>query len=235
MVRGLREQRRMSLTELSELMGQVDRPLLPSGLSKIEQGERRVDVDDLVALATCFGVTPSDLLGAYGAGEWTRPTELTVDAAARLLGTDSSEIRSVSPIDDDGVLILMTGGRSVYYDGWQLVRVAGSAMDITQARVVNGPAIDEAQRRHRQPLPPIIKGGLRASRREALEAQGALPEDDGTPDTNQPDESAGATLGELGFRNLQNLESIIAKVIEEKLAPYDLVLREKQEEAEDES
>lgn len=46
---------------------ELGRPILPSGLSKIEQGDRRVDVDDLVALATRTGINGADLLvdGGY--------------------------------------------------------------------------------------------------------------------------------------------------------------------------
>lgn len=61
-VRRLREQRGLSLPGLSQLLGAIGRPILPSGISKIELGERRVDVDDLMALAVALRVTPSALL-----------------------------------------------------------------------------------------------------------------------------------------------------------------------------
>jgi transcriptional regulator with XRE-family HTH domain len=48
--------------ELSERLAALGRPILPSGLSKIEQGTRRVDVDDLVALADALETVPSRLL-----------------------------------------------------------------------------------------------------------------------------------------------------------------------------
>jgi transcriptional regulator with XRE-family HTH domain len=50
------------LSELSHRMGKAGRPILPSGLSKIEQGDRSVDVDDLMALAVALGVSPNRLL-----------------------------------------------------------------------------------------------------------------------------------------------------------------------------
>lgn len=58
----LRRERRLTLAQLSERLGQVGRPILPTGVSKIEAGERRVDVDDLVALALAFDVPPNALL-----------------------------------------------------------------------------------------------------------------------------------------------------------------------------
>lgn len=61
-VAALRADRGMTLAELSALMEKVGRPILPSGLSKIEQGTRRVDTDDLLALALALDVTPNRLL-----------------------------------------------------------------------------------------------------------------------------------------------------------------------------
>lgn len=59
----LRKDRGLSLRELSERMRDLGgRPTLPSGLSKIEQGDRRVDVDDLMALAIALDTTPNRLL-----------------------------------------------------------------------------------------------------------------------------------------------------------------------------
>ena len=73
-VRALREAERsawrprLSLVELSERLRSLGRPVLPSGLSKIETGDRRVDVDDLVALALALETTPNRLLLPAGAG-----------------------------------------------------------------------------------------------------------------------------------------------------------------------
>jgi transcriptional regulator with XRE-family HTH domain len=56
------EQKQLSLQAVSERLAELGRPILPSGLSKIEQGDRRVDVDDLVALAAALETVPSALL-----------------------------------------------------------------------------------------------------------------------------------------------------------------------------
>lgn len=58
----LRTGRGMTLRDLSIRMGELGRPTLPSGIMKIEDGSRRVDVDDLVALALALNVTPNRLL-----------------------------------------------------------------------------------------------------------------------------------------------------------------------------
>ncbi|MEV0616170.1 helix-turn-helix transcriptional regulator [Nonomuraea sp. NPDC050404] len=58
----LRAARGLSLREMSERMGKLGRPTLSTGIMKIEDGTRRVDVDDLVALALALDVTPNRLL-----------------------------------------------------------------------------------------------------------------------------------------------------------------------------
>jgi transcriptional regulator with XRE-family HTH domain len=47
---------------LSRQLAEVGREIPPLGLRRIESGERRVDVDDLVALAVVFDVSPLALL-----------------------------------------------------------------------------------------------------------------------------------------------------------------------------
>jgi transcriptional regulator with XRE-family HTH domain len=61
-IRQLREDRRMSLAELSRALGEAGRPMAPSAVYKIETGERRIDVDDLVAFALALGEPPNALL-----------------------------------------------------------------------------------------------------------------------------------------------------------------------------
>jgi transcriptional regulator with XRE-family HTH domain len=61
-LRRLRERRNLTLQALSERLSELGRPILASGLSKIEQGDRRVDVDDLAALANALDTVPSQLL-----------------------------------------------------------------------------------------------------------------------------------------------------------------------------
>ncbi|MGH9045339.1 MAG: helix-turn-helix domain-containing protein [Acidimicrobiales bacterium] len=59
-LRALRD--RVPVRELSKRMAEIGRPIVPSGITKIEKGERRVDVDDLVALALALDTTPNRLL-----------------------------------------------------------------------------------------------------------------------------------------------------------------------------
>ena len=53
---------RIPVTEVSEKLAALGRPIPPLGLRRIESGDRRVDVDDLVAIAIALDVSPTDLL-----------------------------------------------------------------------------------------------------------------------------------------------------------------------------
>lgn len=61
-VRRLRDQMELSYAELSRRLEARGHPLAVLALRRIEDGERRVTVDDLSALAVVFGVTPNALL-----------------------------------------------------------------------------------------------------------------------------------------------------------------------------
>lgn len=52
----------MSIAELARRLDQAGRRIPVLGLSQVERGERRVDADDLVALAQVLGVSPATLL-----------------------------------------------------------------------------------------------------------------------------------------------------------------------------
>lgn len=62
-VKILREEQNLSLAALSRRLTELAGRTIPTlGLSRIENGERRVDADDLVALAAALGVSPVTLL-----------------------------------------------------------------------------------------------------------------------------------------------------------------------------
>src|SRR5262245_40004286 len=61
-VERLRKDQNLTFAALSELLSKIDRPIPPLGLRKIVAQTRRVDADDLVALAVALGVSPVTLL-----------------------------------------------------------------------------------------------------------------------------------------------------------------------------
>lgn len=58
----IRKSRRLTTGALSERLSELGRPILANGITKIEKGARRVDSDDLVALALALNVSPLTLL-----------------------------------------------------------------------------------------------------------------------------------------------------------------------------
>lgn len=61
-IRRARQSIGMDLRTLSEKLTEAGRKLSVSGVSKVELGDRRVDVDDLTAIAYALGTTPATLL-----------------------------------------------------------------------------------------------------------------------------------------------------------------------------
>jgi nucleoside phosphorylase len=66
-LRKLRADRQLTLTQLAERLAGLGHPLQLSVISKIENGQRRVDVDDVVAFALALEVSPNQILLTEGA------------------------------------------------------------------------------------------------------------------------------------------------------------------------
>jgi 8-oxo-dGTP pyrophosphatase MutT (NUDIX family)/transcriptional regulator with XRE-family HTH domain len=66
----LRAERRLSYKDLSDRLTQLGRPIPTLGLSRVEKGTRRVDADDLVALAIALNVSPIALLLPHDTGPY---------------------------------------------------------------------------------------------------------------------------------------------------------------------
>lgn len=58
----LRGLQNLNYTQLSTQLGRLGWPLTPAAVRRVEDCERRVTVDDLVALAVALGVSPASLL-----------------------------------------------------------------------------------------------------------------------------------------------------------------------------
>ncbi len=61
-IRRVMTARGLSYEDLSRELGRIGRPILATGLVKVVNGTRRVDVDDLLALSIALRVNPSTLL-----------------------------------------------------------------------------------------------------------------------------------------------------------------------------
>lgn len=61
-IKRIRNARQLDQKAVSARLAEVGRPMLPTVVSKIERGERRIDVDDLIAFALALNVAPVALL-----------------------------------------------------------------------------------------------------------------------------------------------------------------------------
>lgn len=134
-VKALRAAYGVTLDELSSRLTEAGRPILASGLSKIEQGDRRVDVDDLVALAVALGVPPvllltdphaavTELTGAVSAHTFDallwHVGETPLGQGSRAWSFEQAPIRLVRRLYDD----LAHYRRAVFDQETEAIRVA---------------------------------------------------------------------------------------------------------------
>lgn len=61
-LRRIRRERDVTTAALSQRLAAIGHPIADTGITKTEKGDRRVDADDLVALALALGATPNTLL-----------------------------------------------------------------------------------------------------------------------------------------------------------------------------
>lgn len=61
-IRNLRTEQGLRLADLSEMLKEQGHPLELNTLSRVEQGKRAIDVDDLVAFARALDVSPARML-----------------------------------------------------------------------------------------------------------------------------------------------------------------------------
>ena len=81
-IRRHRERIGWGYARLARELTKAGRDIPPLGLSRIEDCERRVDVDDLVALAVVFGISPITLLMPDSDNE-DAPVEMTAVGAVQ--------------------------------------------------------------------------------------------------------------------------------------------------------
>ena len=62
-VASVRKGQGLTLRDVADRLADIGHPMAHNTVSEIERGARRVDVDDLMALAAALGVTPTALLG----------------------------------------------------------------------------------------------------------------------------------------------------------------------------
>lgn len=86
-VKRLREAQNLTYAEMARRLEAAGRPIPVLGLSRVENGTRRVDVDDLTALAVVLRVSPATLLMPEAETETQRVgiTGITEEVSAQQL------------------------------------------------------------------------------------------------------------------------------------------------------
>lgn len=129
-VRRLREDRDMSWAQMSRFLERAGRPIAPLGLRRIEDGSRRVDVDDLMAIAVVLDVTPNDLLLPPFSSE-------EVEASGGLIGFGADQLWewacSQKQLDSDEPWAGFRSGRMEPPTGTSEVRLVLSKEDFKDA------------------------------------------------------------------------------------------------------
>jgi transcriptional regulator with XRE-family HTH domain len=145
-----RIERGLTLQELANELQELGRPILLSALSKIEKGQRRVDTDDLLALALALQTSPNMLLFSPDAGTDTKvmltPTRRMNGANAWLMATSHTPAELAG--HDRGFYIsydkadrlwaewitwtLEKLGYTTFYDAWDIR--PGDDLDIARSR-----------------------------------------------------------------------------------------------------
>jgi len=155
-VRTLREKRRLKYADLSRKLDELGRPIPPLGLRRIEAGERRIDVDDLAALALALEVSPLTVL---------LPTEASpVIAGGEVYSHERLRERGIGkwPLSGDAVTFI----RDSHPERWEQMmnrRDSGDAMTVK---------LTAAEMRHE------LEGELQGSVLKSAADAGDVGEDD---------------------------------------------------------
>jgi transcriptional regulator with XRE-family HTH domain len=81
-IQRVRDSQRLKYAELARLLAAAGREIPVLGLRRIERGERRVDFDDLLALAYVLEVTPVDLMVSGVATEEPYPVTAEIERSS---------------------------------------------------------------------------------------------------------------------------------------------------------
>ena len=172
-LRRLRESQNLTYAAVVKKLDGIGHPLLPLSLRRIEEGDRSVDADDLVALAIAYDVSPHRLLMPVAASEdapvtITGAPEMPADRVRGWLGARNS-LRDNDPDSNEEFLWLMNSN-----EDW--VEMGDLRPDLTlglDPKSLAGfrAALTEAQRKLALGLKPKSLATLQAARTQAAEAQ----------------------------------------------------------------
>lgn len=95
----------ITTAEMSRRLTAIGQPIPDTSITKTEQGTRRVDADDLVAISLALGVTPNTLLlpqvDYLGSRDWHQLTPVAGGTAEHLWQWAQGERPLVPPVPDE--------------------------------------------------------------------------------------------------------------------------------------
>lgn len=133
----IRGSRGLNYSALSKLLSGHGREIPPLAVRRIEEGERRVDVDDLLALAAALNVSPATLLMPAVTDE-NLEVEVTASDAPRTADEVWDWLTAARPLADR---------ESEVSEGDQWVVFIHDAWPIWRVRQVYNTTFEEMQRR----------------------------------------------------------------------------------------
>lgn len=133
----LRVAQNLTYTKLSAQLAGLGQPIPVLGLRRIEECKRRVDPDEVAALATVLGVSASELTGRVdGSNGAAKSLANVLDAFARVV---ESVMDSGRPSDEhhDCPMCCLPATESHEHDpdcGWRIARTRVSPADVAEVR-----------------------------------------------------------------------------------------------------
>ncbi|WP_205708456.1 hypothetical protein [Kineococcus siccus] len=164
------------MADLSSRLEQLGQPIAVSGLSKIENLSRRVDVDDLVALSVALEVSPARLMLTPAADQTVLAVTPTLAEAARRVwswfeGTEAPR----TPWDQDAPFDTDRHARFVENSRPHERRGTWTIDQLLEHLDVLGPAADAAAAAEEAGVPDVeVDGWIRLQRVQRGIAAGEL-------------------------------------------------------------
>lgn len=140
----IRRLRNLTLQDVRDELGRLGHPLLLSTLSKIENGQRRIDVGDLVAIALALQVTPLTLL--------LPDDDVDPDEQVQLVGDTESGRRRLAELRMWGQGQRVQSGQGKNVAGWPL----GAVTDPFALEVHRAVSAEVHSARGLPSLPPYV-------------------------------------------------------------------------------
>lgn len=156
-VKAIRERLPLTTEQLAERVTGLGRPMRANTITKIEKGQRRVDIDDAVALAVALDVNLSTLVLPYSTKGTVRLTDTTeVSAREAWDWTDGRRPLRVPEGDDGSALVdFQRHARPLNRRSWNVTTPAGMLAAATET----GTSPPEKIRQLREALDYPPQGG----------------------------------------------------------------------------